>query len=251
MAGPNALYSFALVSPAGDVERLRLDPTDHQDAALSETVGGELYVRRADGSDTARHVGGRPEGPDDYATQWLEDGTILFDGQVAPDIYMTSATEGGPAVALLEADWVEMAPKVSPDGRWFAYMSNEDAGVPHMFLRRWPRLDGKTQLTSGETGIIAGDNGLVWSADSRTLYFLRGRRLWTAMLASGDSPRFELGDTGVDMPGPLWDRHPDGRLLVHLTADETGGGDDAQSARLVVVANWIRALEERVGGRVR
>ena len=300
-SGLDALYSFALVSPAGDVEPLRLEPTDHQDAALSpdggrlaytreghiwiydldrgtnrrltdegenhhnpvwspdgsevvftatrpETIGGELYVRRVDGPDSARHVGGRPEDPDDYATQWLEDGTILFDGQATPDIYRVSGTGEGPSEALLQADWVEMAPKVSPDGRWFAYMSNEDGGVPHLFMRRWPGLDGKTQLTSGETGISAGDNGLVWTADSRTLYFLRGRRLWTATLARSDRPSFELRDTGVDMPGPLWDRHPDGRLLVHATpGDETAGGDDAQSPRLVVVANWLRALEERLG----
>jgi eukaryotic-like serine/threonine-protein kinase len=303
VAGPNALYSFALVSPAGDVEPLRLDPTDHQDAALSpdggrlaytreghiwiydldrgtnrrltdegenhhnpiwspdgtevvftatrpETIGGELYVRRADGSDSTRHVGGRPEHFDDFATQWLEDGTILFDGQATPDIYRVSATGEGPAEAVLEADWVEMAPKVSPDGRWFAYMSNEDGGVPHLFMRRWPDLGGKTQLTSGETGISAGDNGLVWAGDSRTLYFLRARRLWTATLTTGNAPRFELRDTGVDMPGPLWDRHPDGRLLVHMTpGDETPAGDDAQSPQLVVVANWIRALEERLGAR--
>jgi hypothetical protein len=62
-----------------------------------------------------------------------------------------------------------------------------------------------------------------------------------------DAASFELQDTGVDLPGPIWDRHPDGRLLVHTVFGDAAAAGEAQPPRLVVVSNWIRALEERLG----
>ena len=42
--------------------------------------------------------------------------------------------------ALLQADWVERDPCVSPDGRWLAYVSGE-GGRSALYVRRWPGLE--------------------------------------------------------------------------------------------------------------
>ena len=89
--------------------------------------------------------------------------------------------------------------------------------------------------------------GLLWADDSRTLYFTLGDRLWSATLASDDNVEFELQDTGFDLPGQLWDRHPDGRFLVVTFGAPAAAPEQATAPRLVVISNWIAAIEARLG----
>ncbi len=222
---------------------------DGREVVFTSARGGEadLYIQPADGSEPARLVGGRPS-ISDYATQWLEDGTIIFDGLAPSDIYTIDASGDAPPEALLEADWSESAPRVSPDRRWMAYSSSEDGGRSQLFVRRWPDLSDRTQVTSGDVGISGGDNGLVWSLDSRTVYFRREGRLWTATLTS-DAPAFQVEDTGIAVPAALWDLHPDGRIVVQASAAAGDAGLEAEPPRMVVVANWTRLLRERLGAQ--
>jgi len=209
----------------------------------------ELFVRPGDGSAPARLVAGSRYS--DNAMQWLEDGTILFDTESGPvDIYKVAATGDQLAEALLEADWDEIAPSVSPDGKWLAYLSTEAGALDQVFMRRWPDLSGKRQITFGERGIRA--NGvLVWSRDSQTLYFQRGFQIWGATLSNESTVDFEVKDTGVDGRGIVWDMHPDGRFVVAgdgaLETPVEGEDEDAPVRRLVVVTNWLTALRERLG----
>ena len=166
-----------------------------------------------------------------------------------PDVYRISADGHSPPELLLNGDWLESYPKVSPDGRWLAYLSDEraarpavgfrDGGVRHLFVRGWPSLSARERLTFGDSLSSDGARKMVWSKDSRTLFFQRGTRLWTATLEGGDDVTFEVRDTGTDFPGPIWDQHPDGRFLVHIEPQDPL---PAEQARLVVVSNWSEAL---------
>jgi eukaryotic-like serine/threonine-protein kinase len=209
----------------------------------------ELFIRAGDGSTPARHVPGSIYS--DNPMQWLDDGTILFDTESGPtDIYQVDASGDEPSEALLEADWDEIAPSVSPDGKWLAYLSGETANGIQVFMRRWPDLSGKTRVTDLDGGVRA--NGvLVWSNDSQTLYFQRAFQVWAAELVDETAVDFQVEDTGVDAQGIVWDTHPDGRLVVAvdgvLEDDGEQEGSQVDSPRLVIVTNWLTALTERLG----
>ncbi|MGD8729475.1 MAG: hypothetical protein PVF90_07205, partial [Gemmatimonadota bacterium] len=74
-----------------------------------------------------------------------------------------------------------------------------------------------------------------------------GLRLWTLTFDGEDPATAEVRDSGVDLPGALWDRHPDGRLLVSTVAGLATALESSEEVRLVVTANWTTALEERLG----
>ena len=148
---------------------------------------------------------------------------------------------------MLEADWDEIAPSVSPDGKWLAYLSTEAGALDQVFMRRWPDLSGKRQITAFDRSVRA--NGvMVWSRDSKTLYFQRGLQIWGATLTDEATVDFEVKDTGVDGRGIVWDMHPDGRFVVAVDGalETTAQSDeaDAPERRVVVVTNW---LTERLG----
>jgi Tol biopolymer transport system component len=199
-----------------------------------------VYVQKVDGSEALRRIDkatGRP-------TQWLEDGTIIYhtSGAVGQDVYGVSPAGDAEPVALLRADWSERFPKVSPDGRWLAFVSGEN-GPPEVHLRRWPELTGKIEASKGVP--VSGISQLVWSLDSKRLYFVGSGHLWEITLSEADPPEVTVRDTGVPT-GALAGNHPDGSLL-HAQIFDLGGQGSPEDARLVVVTNWLTALKERLG----
>ncbi len=47
---------------------------------------------------------------------------------------------------ILTSEFNQEAPRMSPDGRWLAYVSNE-SGIPEVYVRNWPELDNKWQIS--------------------------------------------------------------------------------------------------------
>src|SRR6266478_10148028 len=73
--------------------------------------------------------------------------------------------------------------RVSPDGKWIAYMSAE-AGPGEIYVTSFPSGTGKWQISSG--GIIPPG---VWGADGKELYFvgLDGNLKVAAIRESGET----------------------------------------------------------------
>ncbi|HSA55503.1 MAG TPA: protein kinase [Gemmatimonadaceae bacterium] len=207
----------------------------------------DVFVTGTSGQTPVERFGGSPE--NDYPSQWLADGTVLVhtQGSDGENIHLlrpgTDTSE-----ALLRADWVERTPRVSPDGRWIAYVSNE-GGPSHVDVRRWPGLANRVQVSDDDTGIPQSSFPL-WSRDSRTLYYHQGGRLMAAAVdGSGETLRVTNRRViAENARGILADLHPDGRRLLFL-ADATASDTLTARAprRLVVVMNWREALRERLG----
>ncbi|HSG08159.1 MAG TPA: protein kinase [Longimicrobiales bacterium] len=219
-------------------------PDGRQIVYQSELEGDStsyLYVQDADGSDDPRRLEGTERG---RASQWLEDGTILYSrvGGV-PDVFSVSSTGAEAPKPLLRADWAEHAPRVSPDGRWLAFLSSEN-GRAEVHLRRWPALTGKVEVPP--VGGLNTNSRLVWSLDGHRLFYTGVRNLMEVTLGNGDPPEASVRDTGV--PTRLvQDNHPDGSILVTLGVN-AAGDDGARATRgLVAVSNWLTALRERLG----
>ena len=123
----------------------------------------------------------------------------------------------------------EAYPRISPDGRWLAYQSDE-TGQPEAYVRPFPAGGGKWQIsTDGE------QDGLVWSRDGKEIVYrnLKGQLMAVAYTASDST--FTAGKprlvSPVEIKGSLADIAPDGRSFAVIT---TGAGTSAPEVTFVV-----------------
>ena len=178
---------------------------------------------------------------DEYPSQWLEDGTLVFvarDSDRAPADILMLRPEGTEPTVLLGGAANELAPVISPNGSLMAYSSDEGGG-PHLYVREFPGMGGPWQVSAG-----LGFNGR-WSPDGRAIVYSGiGGQLVRARLEfepAFRADRTNLTNEAVD--GVIIDIHPNGRILVSRTA---GTDDSTLHSPLVVVANWFTELRSRL-----
>jgi dipeptidyl aminopeptidase/acylaminoacyl peptidase len=80
-------------------------------------------------------------------------------------------------LALLEGPEQQASPRVSPNGRFIAYISNE-SGRDELYVRRFPSGEGKWQI------FAEGASNPCWSADGDELFYLRNRDLMATALST-------------------------------------------------------------------
>ena len=202
-------------SGVGDTERLTLslsaetapvwspDGTRVLFRSLHEGVPN-LFARRAHAKDEVDEV--ILESPlDETPTDWGANGHILFHarGQGSMDVFRLDLKFGRPAAAAQTA-FNETDARWSPDGRWFAFLSDE-SGQPDVYARH---ADGTRHRVS-----FGGGTRPRWSRDGRTLFFFRGSRLLRVTL---DGARFTNAQPVFDVPGIVdFDvAHRSGRFVV-------------------------------------
>jgi Tol biopolymer transport system component len=122
--------------------------------------GGKAAERRVTTQATEQH----------YATSFTPDGRqIVYHALTATtgaDLYLVSATdERATPQRLLQTAANETMGRVSPDGRWLAYVS-DDSGQPEIYVAPFPEAQGRVAISSG------GGNRPYWRADGRELYYL-------------------------------------------------------------------------------
>jgi hypothetical protein len=125
--------------------------------------------------------------------------------------------------------------KVSPNGRWLAYSSNESKRN-EIFVQTFPEHKGKWQISTN------GGRFPLWSRDGSELYFISAGRKLMAVKVKGDgngfegeipTPLFEIGDE------MQFDVSKDGRFLIQVPVD-----DGQTSVPLTVVTNWQTELKK-------
>ena len=155
---------------------------------------------------------------------------------------------------LLEEEYAEVFPRISPDGRWMAYTSDE-SGQTEIYVRPFPDVQsgGRWQVSTN------GGSGPLWSHDGRELFYQSDEGV---MLVDVEAePTFRLGNPKTLFRGsyfsgtllgrasiPNWDIHPDGKrfLMIKLpqTTDEESAGGIPH--KITVVLNWFEELKQRV-----
>ncbi len=179
---PSDLWTYDVLR--GTLSRLTTDPAD--DINPLWTLDGErvvfgsdregpwgLFWVNADGTGDVERLM-----TDDEVEAFLEphswspDGTILlFSGLYpgggsrgrSPDIGLLSMTEDRASEFLIQTEFVEVHPAVSPDGGWMDYTSLRSGG-PEVYVERF--------LDLGERRLISTDGGRLplWSPDGRELF---------------------------------------------------------------------------------
>jgi serine/threonine-protein kinase len=242
--------------PGGPLSRLTLGgtgnsrPTWTHDgrrvAFVSNRAGNgrQLYVQRSDGSADADSLMADAREVDQVV--WTSDGrTFVYrtgssGGAGTRDLYALTVGDSAPR-ALVSGPADEFAPDISPDGRWFVYVSNE-SGRNEVFVRR---LDdpgaGRTQVSS------EGGNEPRWAHNGRELFFRSSRgEMMVADVTLGSTftarpPRvlFDLPNMGTDPFHRGYDVSLDDRrfLMINTAANDV--------TELVLVVNWLAELEQR------
>ena len=209
-----------------------------------------VYAKAADGTGPVERV--TTSDTNQWPSSWSADGQTLVvtDNPGAQwDVHVIAlGAENRTEGLMIETEFFEAFPDVSPDGRWIAYASNE-SGQFEVWVRPFPNVDDGRWQISRDGGISP-----VWAPSGRELFF--------RVVASGDmmvvavetEPTFSPGNPEVLFAAPYrrstptrsrpWDVAQDGRFLMikeSASGEEIGAGPD-----IVVVENWFEELTQRV-----
>ena len=223
-------------------------------SARNSSLFSGLYAKAADGSGDAESVMAGPTAKISWHV--TPDGKRLLFAEIvsdtgAYDLGMLSL-DGLKRDMLLESESSESMPRVSPDGRWLAYVSDE-SGQRQVYVRPFPNVDdGRWQISSG-FGVAP-----VWGPDGRELFFQTtadagGTRMMTVPIESGGT--FRPGRPVALFQGPFplsagldshaYDVSPDGQRFL-MVREQEGADPSAGLPRLVVLQNWHEELKARV-----
>ena len=176
-----------------------------------------------------------------FPQSWSRDGRYLsyvtVDPKTRADIWLLPMTGERKPTVFLDSPFHESHSRISPDGRWMAYASDE-SGRQGVYVTRFPTPGGKWQVST------AGGGGPVWRHDSREIFYRAPDGTLMAVPVTPGSdfdagapvplfrPRAAAGSLGV---GTFYDVAPDGRFLVNVFVERT-------SPPAIVVLNWQASL---------
>ena len=137
-------------------------------------------------------------------------------------------------VPLLVTPFSEREARFSPDGKWFAYSSDE-SGKRDVYVQPFPPTGAKWQVSVG------GGHTPLWRGDGKELFYVAPDYMRKAVEIK-TAPEFEAGVPKDLFKTPnSWgsDVSPDGqRFLVNMPA-----GDNPPSP-ITVVLNWTKELSK-------
>jgi Tol biopolymer transport system component len=218
------------------------------------TVPNDVCWKAADGTGGIERLASVPELVL-MPWSWSSDGKTLVteetDGSAKWDIGTLSMDGNRARKPLLSEKATEMQAKISPDGRWMAYTSNESSRG-EVYVRPFPEVDtGKWQVST------SGGSSPLWSPDGRELFYLTDDNSVMAVSVetnptlSFGTPKtlFRSACVGATVGGGTpWDIHPDGkRFLMMKEPVSTGAAPAAAGPRKInLVLNWTEELKQRV-----
>jgi len=191
-----------------------------------------------------------------FPMAWSRDAQSIAYGVVDPktlgDLWLLPRGGDRTASPLLDSKFGENFPQFSPDGKWLAYMSSE-SGAPQIYVRSFPKGDGKWQVSTGAYGIFPR-----WRSDGKELFYVtditQGDVMSVAVNGSGSGfvagapvALFKPGRYGEIGPGHQgnffpWSVSPDGQRF--LMPQPVSGSKTGESPTINVILNWTSLLKQ-------
>ncbi|MEE2897689.1 MAG: hypothetical protein VX815_04390 [Gemmatimonadota bacterium] len=209
---------------------------------------GPLKVTRVDGSGAPETITlsnpGRTIELQDPGI-WNLDGSGyiggLRPGGTQGDIFLFPM-DGSPAIPLVDSEYNEHSPALSPDGQWLAF-SSDVTGRGEVYVIPTDGSQGRVQVSNG--------NGSepVWGKDSRTLFYLEPEgTMVRVMTASLDLPQnMDVLSRSVAVPAlELEESDNHSNFDVHPSGDRIVFAERQPSTALVGIFGWrgLLATEE-------
>jgi serine/threonine-protein kinase len=215
------------------------------------TGGSNLHWQPADGTGAVEGLRESAEPQTQFPTSFSPDGTRLVFVEIGSttglDIGVLTMDGVRRATPLVQTPANEGYAKISPDGRWVAYESNE-SGRNEIYVRPFPEVNGgRWQVSTG------GGFEPFWGRDGRELFYLVGPgRMMATPIQAGAGATFAAGNPRVVVDGQYvaqgYDVSPDGqRFLMIKDARPTAEGPPP--SQLIVVQNWSEELKRLVPTR--
>jgi eukaryotic-like serine/threonine-protein kinase len=203
--------------------------------AAARDTPPNLYLKRVDASAEERVFRNPLQS---YPQSWSRDGRYIAYVTIDPatnsrDIWIVPPTGDRKPAPFLQSKFDEIEARISPNGRWMAYASNE-SGRMEIFVTGFPEANGKWPVSTN------GGRFPVWRHDSRELFYRApdGTLMAVSIAAADDfspstpvplfRPRAALAGLGL---GTFYDVSPDGRFLINVFVERT-------SQPATVVLNW-------------
>jgi len=212
--------------------------------AGSARAGTPIYVRNSDGTGGTLTLAAENAVGANYP-EWSADGKTLYyqrlTGALGWSIYAVPL-DGSAKPRLVLAPPTPQANiqffRISPDGRWIAYQSNE-SGRSEIYAASLTGGGGKWQVSNG------GGNWISWRQDSKELFFLGPDLKISSVAFDGSGAQPVIGtpkalfavDNSV-LVGSLFDVSPDGqRILLNAVPPEA-------PSPIELVMNWPATLKK-------
>jgi dipeptidyl aminopeptidase/acylaminoacyl peptidase len=205
-------------------------------------------IKRARGGTGAESVLSLSELPkirDRYPSDWSRDGRHLIltvsSEKTKQDIWVSPLSEDQKAFKYLASEFNEGQGKLSPDGHWMAYNSDETNRY-EVYVQTFPQPGGKTRISTNGGGFP------IWSRDGKELYFLNvvdGNTTLLAVPVEMSRETFRSGQAKALFPvrlrvggvqGYAYDVSRDGRFLFPQAQNEL--------VPFTVVINWQAGLKK-------
>jgi serine/threonine-protein kinase len=201
-----------------------------------------LFWQPADGSGRAERLA-----TSEYRNQpmsWTPDQRRLVFGEVSPttgfDILVLNMDDRT-VQPFLRTPSNESTPRLSPDGRWVAYASDE-SGHQEIYVSPFPGPGGKWQVSTD------GGREPAWNRNGRELFYRTGDRMMAVDITT--QPGFAPGKPRTLFAGRYeptvftasnYDVSPDGQRFLMLRRSDQGA-----PTHINLVLNWVDELKRRV-----
>jgi len=175
--GANATNLWLLELSTGVLSRLTSGSASDSQAVWSPDSRRIAFVRSGSAGSEVREtvIGSGKEtlvysdGVTNRLEDWTRDGKLLVRaGNTVSTITLPPEGSGKQAAKpelLLDAPWPKDEFRISPDGKWVAYVSQE-SGAPEINVAAFPSFTNRRQIST------AGGVEPLWRGDSRELFFL-------------------------------------------------------------------------------
>jgi serine/threonine-protein kinase len=200
--------------------------------------GVSIYRKRADGASEEELVFAG-EGQM-WEASWAPDGRSAVVRQNAPkggsrDLWLWTLDPEPAGIPLVDSEANERSPAVSPEGRYFAYASDE-SGQSEIYVKALIGA-GRWQVSSG------GGTEPAWSPRGGELFYRQEDKIMAVSVQT--QPVFESGQPEPAFSGPYatysthtnYDVHPDGNRFAMIKVGDS-------ESQLVIVMNWFEVLSD-------
>jgi Tol biopolymer transport system component len=202
--------------------------------ASNRTAGGgtDLFQKESSGAGEEELL--LRTGATNDPTDWSADGKFILYVARQPgtssDLWALPLEEDRTPIVLLQTPFLEEGARLSPDGRWLAYTSNE-SGRQEVYVRPFLRPGGGRLISTG-----GGWQPRWRRADGKELFYLSPERRIMAVSVQSDSSRFEASTPRELFDEPVsdgtYDISRDGqRFLINTILPEA-------SSPIQIVVNW-------------